>query len=325
MNADTTSQSPRRRPSTAAILLIPIFAAIALAIFAWPMANVEPRDLPVAVAGPPGAATELEHRLTAVADFDIERYADASAARAAIEDRDVYGAYVAAPDGGMTLMTASAASPRVAQSLSHAAQAAHPSGPVHVEDVVPVSTEGMALPTAVFPLLLAGTLTAALSAMLAVGALRRTGLVVGSALLVGLVANAVVQSWLGIVEGDWWVNAGVLSLMVLAISAFVAGLDALWGRAGYLVGVAAMVFIANPWSGNSSAPELLPEPVGLIGQLMPVGAGGNLLRSTGFFDGAGAGGHVLVLATWATVGLTAMLLAGLRGRQVSTAPAPQPA
>ena len=42
-----------------------------------------------------------------------------------------------------------------------------------------------------------------------------------------------------------------------------------------------MVLVGNPFSGVGSAPELLPQPVGGIGQLMPPGAGGNLLRSTG--------------------------------------------
>ena len=69
-----------------------------------------------------------------------------------------------------------------------------------------------------------------------------------------------------------------------------------------------MVLVGNPFSGVGSAPELLPEPVGAIGQLMPPGAGGNLVRSIGFFDGAAAGGYVAVLAVWASAGL-AMLLA----------------
>jgi len=40
---------------------------------------------------------------------------------------------------------------------------------------------------------------------------------------------------------------------------------------------------------------------------MPPGAGANLLRSTGFFDGAGSAEHVAVLAVWAALGLAAML------------------
>ena len=75
-----------------------------------------------------------------------------------------------------------------------------------------------------------------------------------------------------------------------------------------------MILIGNPFSGVASAPEMLPKPVGGIGQLMPPGAGGNLLRSTGFFDGAGAGGHVLVLAAWAVAGVALVVAVGLRRR-----------
>ena len=60
---------------------------------------------------------------------------------------------------------------------------------------------------------------------------------------------------------------------------------------------------------------MLPEPAGGLGQLLPPGAGGNLLRSTGFFDGAAAGGHVAVLAAWAIAGLALLLAAALRDRR----------
>ena len=66
---------------------------------------------------------------------------------------------------------------------------------------------------------------------------------------------------------------------------------------------------------------MLPKPVGGIGQLMPPGAGGNLLRSTGFFDGAGAGGHVLVLAAWAVAGVALVVAVGLRRRSAAPGPA----
>ena len=69
-----------------------------------------------------------------------------------------------------------------------------------------------------------------------------------------------------------------------------------------------MIFIGNPFSAAATAPELLPQPVGGLGRLLPPGAGANLLRSTGFFDGAGAGRHVTVLAGWAVLGVAATLL-----------------
>ena len=63
--------------------------------------------------------------------------------------------------------------------------------------------------------------------------------------------------------------------------------------------------------------HLLPRPAGDLGRLLPPGAGGNLLRSTGFFDGSAAGGHVIVLAAWLLAGL-ALLLAAARARRPVT-------
>ena len=74
------------------------------------------------------------------------------------------------------------------------------------------------------------------------------------------------------------------------------------------IGVAAvlMVLIGNPWSGIGSAPELLPRPIGDIGQLLPPGAGGNAVRSTAFFDGARAWEHLSVLIVWTVLGFAAL-------------------
>lgn len=55
-------------------------------------------------------------------------------------------------------------------------------------------------------------------------------------------------------------------------------------------GALLMVMLGNPFSGVTSAPELLPEPFGMIGQRLPPGAGGSLPRSVAFFDGSAAGG-----------------------------------
>lgn len=133
--------------------------------------------------------------------------------------------------------------------------------------------------------------------------------------------------WLAVVEGDWVANAGGLSLTVLAIASVVAGLQALLGAPGVALGALTMVLIGNPFSGIATAPEMLPEPVGAVGRLMPPGAGGSLLRSTGFFDGAAAGGHVAVLAAWAVAGpgLLAARACAPGAARPSPAPAPAPA
>jgi hypothetical protein len=142
--------------------------------------------------------------------------------------------------------------------------------------------------------------------------------------LTGLAAVGIAQGWLGILGGSWLVNAGVLSLTMLAIGSTVAGLTALIGRAGLPLGALLMVLVGNPFSGIATAPELLPQPAGQIGQLMPPGAGGNLLRSVAFFDGAGGGGHLTVLLVWAGLGLTAIMVGALKNRRKVAPPAPVP-
>jgi hypothetical protein len=53
---------------------------------------------------------------------------------------------------------------------------------------------------------------------------------------------------------------------------------------------------------------------------MPPGAGANLLRSTGFFDGAGAADQIAVLGAWALAGLAAVAIAEVRRRASSPRP-----
>jgi hypothetical protein len=72
--------------------------------------------------------------------------------------------------------------------------------------------------------------------------------------------------------------------------------------------------LGNPLSAVASAPELLPQPWGQLGQLLPPGAGATLLRSTAYFHGAGGTAVTWTLITWATAGLALLLV----GRQQIT-------
>lgn len=303
-----------RRPPPAAILVVPLVTALVLTLFAWPSARLEPRDLPIGVAGPQPAARGIAQRLAPQGDaFDVHRYADERAARAAIADREIYGAFVAVP-AGPRVLTASAASPAVAQLLANAAAdlPARPGGTTPVVVDVVRAPRGAALGASVLPLVLAGIVAGALAALLGPSAPIRAALAVAGSLLAGLTATLIVQSWLDVVRGDWAANAAALSLAVLAIAAAVAGAHALLAERGIVLVALTMVLVGNPFSGVATAPELLPRPVGDLGQLLPPGAGGNLLRSTGYFDGAAAGGHVAVLAVWALAGLALVVVAAPR-------------
>ena len=294
------------RPSPwIAVLAVPIIVAIALSTFAWSAANLEPRDLPLGVAGPAEATGPIEAMFVdRNGAFDVHRYADAAAATQAIEDREVYGALVAAPDGPSFLI-ASAASPTVAALLRESLASG-----ATVVDVVPADPDdprGAAFASMILPLVLAGIIGGVIVSLLGRPGFRQVGILAATAAAAGLVTIVMLQAWLGIIEGPWLLNAGVVALAVLTIASVIAGLTALIGPAGIALGALLMVFVGNPWSGIASAPELLPKAAGFIGQLLPPGAGGRLLRSTAFFDGAGSGGQLAVLLVWTVLGLGAIM------------------
>ncbi|SDM45838.1 hypothetical protein SAMN04487981_101585 [Streptomyces sp. cf386] len=319
--------APRRL--IAVVVLVPVLAALALWAFAWPAARTAPRDLPLGVAGPTAATAQVERQLAQQdGAFEIHRYADEAAAREAIEDRTVYGAVVVTPQGP-ELLTASAASPTVAQLLQQAVthQAAAEGTEVRTVDVVSASEtdpRGAAFSASVLPLALAGMAAGAAVTLLGLRGIHAVSALVGAAALIGMTAAALAHSWLGVLTGGWWAEAGVLALSTLAVSAAVAGLAALIGAAGIGIVSFVVMFLGNPFSGASSAPQMLPEPVGTIGQWLPPGAGASLLRSVSFFDGAAATGPALTLTWWAALGLGAVLLgSALKARTTTAEPAPE--
>jgi hypothetical protein len=315
--------SPGRMTAVVTAGIVTLQALLLLA-FVWPAANIAPRELPVAVAGPPEAVKQIGSSLAAVprADdgapaFDVVTVDDSAAARAAIEDRDVYGAIVVTPDGPQ-LLVASAAGPAVAQMLrAAAAELAPDGGAVPVQDVVPTDPDdpiGAAFGAAVLPLVMTSVAGGIICGLVLSGTRYRALAVTGIAVIGGLVSTAVLQFWLGIIGGSYIQVAGVAALLIGAVAATMAGLTALLGRAGALLGVVLMIFIGNPLSAAASAPEMLPQPWGAVGQWLPPGAGVTAARSVAFFDGAGAVAPMTVLAIWLLAGLVLLLIGGWRRR-----------
>jgi hypothetical protein len=318
----TTSRNESSKHGPHALLaavIVPLVFALTLATFAWPSARVEPRDLPLGVAGPVDATRGLEQKLARAGDgaFDLHRYADEAAARAAIEDREVYAAVVASREG-VTVLTASASSPLMAGILERLVAERSGSGAPKTVDVAPADEDdprGAVLNSLVLPLVLSSVIAGVFVSRRGRPGLMQAGALLTTAAVAGLVGIAMVQGWLDALQGSWLENAGVLALTMLAIASFVTGSAAVFGHAGLSLSALLMILVGNPWSGISAAPELLPTPVGTIGQLLPPGAGGNLLRSTSFFEGAGGGGHLTVLLAWIALGGSMIAAAALVNRR----------
>ncbi|WP_242901634.1 hypothetical protein [Actinomadura terrae] len=289
--------------------------------FAWPSARLGPRDVPIVVTGPQASAVAERLEQERPGAFAVETRRDEAAARAALADREAYGAIVTTPSGPRVL-TASAASPMVAQQLGALSEKLAPArgAPAQervVQDVVaadPDDPRGAGFGALALPLIISG-LAAAVLLTFAIRAVawRAAGLVL-FAVLGGFGVAAVAQSWLSLLPGSYLTLAGVLALAILAVAGTVAGLAAVFGRAGIGVGGLLLMFFGNPLSAATSAPELLPQPWGEVGQFLPPGAAVTLLRSTSFFDGAGSARALAVLAAWAAAGLALLAVGALRRR-----------
>lgn len=324
----------RSRPAIATAVLIAIgvviLQALLVPLFSAPAAHLAPRDLPVIVAGPAPATAQLSQQLTQKEPgaFAITTEPDAASADQALRDKEAYAAFVVDPAAGpgVALHTASGASPTVALLLTQAATQLDPQ--IKVTDVAPgdaTDPRGAGFAAGFLPL----ALTAMLAGFALVLAVRsRTARAAGAltfGVLAGLAGAAVLQTWLGIIGGAFLVNAGVIALVATAVTGAVAGLGSLLGRAGLGLGALLVFLVGNPLSGVAAAPQLLPQPWGALGQYLPIGAGGTLLRTSAFFDGAGGARPAWVLAAYAAIGLVLVLVSPIRpqGAHEAAARAPQ--
>ncbi|MGY1802251.1 hypothetical protein ACI78T_03115 [Blastococcus sp. SYSU D00922] len=323
-----SDRSVHRVPLPAVVALVVTLLALLLTAFAWPAVRSAPRDVPVAVAAPPPVAAQVTEALEQARPgaFEPATLPDEAAARRAIAERDVYGAVVVGPRGAEVL-TASAGGPVVAQTLQQVAVGLSErlGTPVPVEDLVPAPADdprGAALATGALPLALGGIVATVLLIRTTPGLGRRFAGASAIALGGGLALAALLQAWLGALDGNYWATSGVLALGLGATAFALLGLHAVAGTPGLGVGAAVVVLLGNPLSGAASAPEFLPTGWGELGQVLPPGATVSALRSVAFFDGAAAAGPLWILAAWASGGLVLAALSALNSRRPVPAGAP---
>lgn len=319
-----TDALPSRWPTVArAVALLTAITGLLLVAFAWPSVRSSVHDVPIAVAGPAPAVAQIR---TALAQglpggFVISEVADTAAAEQLIQDRQVYGA-IDLSSSTPEVILASAASTAVAQTLQSMATGLGPVGqsgpPVAVRDLAALPAQdprGAGLAAGALPLVIGGLLAAVLLIRLVHGTGRRVAGALAFATTGGLTVAAILQFWFGSLSGFYPANVGAVALTIAATSLTVLGLESLLGIAGIGIGAVTMMLIGNPLSGTATAPEMLPGLSGTLGQLLPPGAGGRLLRSTAFFDGRGATQAITVLVAWIVLGAVLCMVGVLRARR----------
>jgi len=314
----------------AVAVLIALGASALLSVFAWPVVHTAPNQLPVGLV----TTSTLSERLPQLLErslpgaFAFKPYADEAQARTAILKREVYGAVLLDPaqPANFKVLTASAGGPAVAQLLTGVGNqigtlmAASGFATPTVEDVVPTTADDprqATLAAIVLPLVITGYISGFLLPTRLSRRRERIGATGMVALIAGFSFASVIQFGFQTIAGSFLTNGLVFSLAVGAVVALVMGLRARLGVRGLGLAGVVLMLISNPFSALTSAPEMLPGVWGMVGQLLPLGAFGHLLRSVVFFGGNGAALPLWVLFGWITFGCALILLGS---RQASQAP-----
>jgi len=313
MTVDSTVRTETRH-AIGLVLAVTVGLTLALALFVGVAVNSGPNGIRLVVAGPPAATEQIAAKLAAAAGpnaFEVEAVDGQQAAETALRERTADGAIVLGSTGP-TVLVATAGSPAISQLLTSAAAELNDGSPAGapVVDVVPLTPEdshGAGLPAGSLPMVLAGLVLGAAAALSLRNRWVLVGAVIGGAIAIGL-SFAGVLAWLGVTDGAYLAVSSAIALTAAASAMVVAGAARLLGPAGVAVGALLLMFIGNPLSGIASSPRLLPAPWGEVGQWLPTGAGGTLLRTVAYFPEASIAFPVWVLLGWAALGLAAVVL-----------------
>jgi hypothetical protein len=292
-----------------------LLAVLLLGIFHSPTLH----ELPVAVAGQGPLAEGLAKQLDASPQLKVQQVDSGKAARALIDDREIYGAYAPRAKVG-TVIVASAASPVVAGVLPQiftpidtkrkAATAVVDAKPLPKDDSGGASGYFLTL-IAIIGAVLIGWMLELLVPSIRRGwgaTLVRILVIAVFSVLSGL-AMALYAKSLGVFEDNVFDVTVALALTIFGVSTVQCGYTSVLGGTfglafGLLVFVLLGVLIT---SGGSTAPEFLPDFWKTIGGLLPPRASMELIKNEAYFGGAAVSTPQLVLWIYVALGSISML------------------
>jgi hypothetical protein len=277
--------------------------------------NPKPQNLPFGVTGSSVLAAAVAKQLP----LRTRVYENESAARHAIDRRNIYGALMTRSSDA-TLLVAPAAGNAVAVLLASVfTQAAAATGQklavVQVHELPGGDRVGVVSFLVAMALVVGGYLSATIATTLAGAATGRRRAVAlafvaaAGALITDLLAGPV----LGAIPGGYFFELlGIFAFFMLAVALATAGLQTLFGPFGTLIVIVAFVIFGAPAAGGSLPRPFLPEFWATIGPFLPPGAGTTAIRNTIYFEANAIGQALLVLAAYLIVGGAVVL--GVRRR-----------
>lgn len=185
---------------------------------------------------------------------------------------------------------------------------------VTVTDVVPLNdndSTGAGLAIAGLPLTIGGIVGGVLTSMIVHSRRMRAVAVLAYGAIGGLALTLVLQTWFGILQGNFGLNVLAAGLAVAATAALINGFVSLIGPGGIAIGAVLTMFIGNPIASLQSPKEFLAGAWGDIGQFLVPGASRTLLRDLSYFPGAPMTMQWWVLIGWFVLGIALILVGHL--------------
>jgi hypothetical protein len=317
-------ETGRRRPGVWVLVAsMSVFIVVVLLAFLVPAVNSGASKLPLSVSGPDlevaGFVDGLEDAQPGV--FDVSIVEDRADVVSAVKSRDSIGG-VSLDSGDVAVTTAGGAGTAYTSLLRTVGDRLALAGDgVTYTDVAPLTDDdpqGAAVAAMGFPMIIGGIAAGAIFSTVYQGRMRnRIFGVAVLAVVAGAAAAALLKFGIGAVDGSFWLLTLALSMAIGSVAYVDFGLSRLIGLAGMAPLAILLMFVGNPLAGLAAGPDWLPSPWGTIGQLMPPGASGTVVRSVSYFDGQGAGMAWVVLICWVLVGLAITALAAAKERRAS--------
>ncbi len=282
----------------------------------------KPHRVAIGVAG----ASPLPIAVGKQFSLSIKRYSSEAAARTAIDERKIDGAFVV-DSTGAKLIVAPAASPALASALGAAFAAAGAAfgqkiAIVQVHTLPSGDTSGTVSFLVVMALIVGGYLAATIG--MAFGGkgsrLRRLSSLAIASVIGALLTDTFAGPVLGAIPTSKFLALwGIFMLVMMAVAFSAAALQAVLGAAGTLVVVVLFVIFGAPASGGTVPTAFLPWFWRTFGPYLPAGAGTTVVRNTIYFSANDIARSLLILAAYLVVGALAVIVVRRQKKSESTA------
>ncbi|MET4059533.1 hypothetical protein ABIB35_001064 [Arthrobacter sp. UYP6] len=292
-----------------------------------------PHNMPIAVSGTAQQAGSFADSMESANPdaVDIRLVDSEEEARQLVLDREVSGA-VSLADGGATVYTAGAAGASQSSTVTAllAPQVLAQGLTLTTEDLAPLPNSDMAGLGAMFmttALMLAGymPLSLVLSNSPELLRFRRfVPLLAGWAALIAALVWTVVGPIMGVVQGHTAAVLGICWLSVFAVGSVQLFLTRILGPMAVLAGMLFLMVLGVPASNMSMSVHTMPGLYPILHGFLPAAATGESLRSVLYFEGVGAGSHLMVLVIGAVAALLLTLgIDALKRRRKPNAAPPE--